>query len=205
MEELFNKPILDQMYEFRKEDIERAVYKENEEIKNIESGICELINEFINLLKEIIPNQKNFETAKKMFDDFTKSYNSEIDFWSLIYFKIGMIEREKIRNEFFRETNKIKDNDTFINYFKNNLSEWIEEQKRKYIFETKEYKELQKRYNDISKQYPNVTKVYEDLSPIQLNKEEMKALVDLREIDIEMRYMELNLCFKLGMKEVIDF
>ena len=116
-----------------------------------------------------------------------------------------MIEREKIRNEFFRETNKIKDNDTFINYFKNNLSEWIEEQKRKYIFETKEYKELQKRYNDISKQYPNVTKVYEDLSTIQLNKEEMKALVDLREIDIELVYMELNLCFKLGMKEVINF
>ena len=36
-----------------------------------------------------------------------------------------------------------------------------------------------------------------------LNKEEMKALVKLREIELEMSTYEMKLCFKLGMKEVI--
>ena len=40
MENIFNEPILDQMYEFRMEDFEQAVYKKNDEIKKIEgSGI----------------------------------------------------------------------------------------------------------------------------------------------------------------------
>lgn len=33
----------------------------------------------------------------------------------------------------------------------------------------------------------------------------MDALVELREIDIDMGCMEKELCFKLGMKEVINF
>ena len=98
-----------------------------------------------------------------------------------------------------------KENDTFINYELNGFSDWVEEQKRKYTFETKEYKELQKRYNEISEKYPNAIEVFEDLKPIVLNKEEMDALVELREIDIDMGCMEKELCFKLGMKEVINF
>ena len=50
-----------------------------------------------------------------------------------------------------------------------------------------------------------VREVFEDLKPIVLNKEEMDALVELREIDIDMGCMEKELCFKLGMKEVINF
>ncbi|MGM9876592.1 MAG: DUF6664 family protein, partial [Bacilli bacterium] len=109
------------------------------------------------------------------------------------------------RNEFFANKMEIKDNDTFLNYEANNFSDWLEEQKRKYTFETKEYKELQKKYNEISEKYPNAIEVFEDLKPINLNKEEMKALVKLRKIDIDMGYMEKDLCFKLGMKEVLNF
>ena len=35
MDELFNKPILDQMYEFRKEYFEQKIYNENENVKKI--------------------------------------------------------------------------------------------------------------------------------------------------------------------------
>ena len=33
MESIFNKPILDQMYEFRMEDFEQEIYKKNDEIR----------------------------------------------------------------------------------------------------------------------------------------------------------------------------
>ncbi len=205
MEELFNKPILDQMYEFRKEDFEQAVYDNNPELKEIETTLYDVAEDFNVFLKKVIPNQEDYNKAIKMFTDYDLLYSNEIVFWSKTYFKLGMLDKDKIRNEFFANQMEIKDNDTFLNYEANNFSDWLEEQKRKYTFETKEYKELQKKYNEISEKYPNAIEVFEDLKPINLNKEEMKALVKLRKIDIDMGYMEKDLCFKLGMKEVLNF
>lgn len=204
MEELFNKPVLDQMYDFRKEDFEQTIYDNNAEIKEIESKVYEVSEKFNNFLKKIISDPKDYDVALEMFRNYELTYSDEIEFWNRTYFKLGMTDREKIRNEFFN--NKLeKDEDTYFNNETNDISEWVEEQKRKYTFGTKEYKELQKRYNEIGENYPNVLKVFENLEPIILNKEEMKALINLREIDIEMGHMEKKLCFKLGMKEVINF
>ena len=205
MEELFNKPILDQMYEFRKEDFEQAVYDNNPELKEIETTLYDVAEDFNVFLKKVIPNQEDYDKAIKMFTNYDLLYSNEIVFWSKTYFKLGMLDKDKIRNEFFANKMEIKYNDTFLNYEANNFSDWLEEQKRKYTFETKEYKELQKKYNEISEKYTNAIEVFEDLKPINLNKEEMKALVKLRKIDIDMGYMEKDLCFKLGMKEVLNF
>lgn len=205
MEDLFNKPILDQMYYLRKEDFEKNVYKQNKEIQEIEQKIGELSKKFTAFLKKSIPNQKEFEEALNIFNVYELEYSSEIEFWGRTYFKLGMTDRAKIRNEFFENNAKINENDTFLNCEYNELPEWIEEQKRKYILGTKEYKKLQKEYAEIREKYPNVIEVFECLNPIELNKEEMKALVNLREVDIDMGIIERNLCFKLGMKEVINF
>lgn len=137
--------------------------------------------------------------------NYELDYEKQIDLWNCTYFKLGMRDREKIRNEFFENKLKTKECDTFLNNKKDEFSEWLEEQKNKYTFETKEYKELQKKYNEISENYPNCIEVFEDLKPINLNIEEIKALIELRRIDIEMGNMEKDLCFKLGMKEIINF
>lgn len=205
MKGLFNKPILDQMYEFRKEDFEQEVYNTNSELKEIESVLYDFAEDFSMFLKKIIPNQKDYEQAVKMFTNYDLLYSNEIGFWSKTYFKLGMIERQKIRNEFFGSKMKINENDTFLNYEANNFSDWLEEQKRKYCFDTPEYKELQNRYRKISEKYPNATEVFEDLEFIELNKEEQKALIELRKIDVEMGDMEKDLCFKLGIKEAMSF
>lgn len=205
MEELFNKPILDQMYDFRKDDFEQTIYDSNAEIKEIEDKVCELSEDFRKFLKKVITNSKDCETALKMFSNYNLEYSNEMEFWNRTYFKLGMTDREKIRNEFFANKLENESNDTYFNNENNDISYWIEEQKRKYTFETEEYKELQRKYNEISEKYPNVISVFEDLETIILNKGEMKALVDLRRIDIAMGHMEKKLCFKLGMKEVINF
>ncbi len=205
MNELFNKPVLDQMYIFRKEEFEQNIYENNEEIREIEYKVSDTAEKFMNYIEKFIPKREDFKKAEKMFWNYELACDAELDFWSLLYFKLGMIEREKIRNEFFRYELEEKENDLFINFESNNFSEWLEEQNKKYTFITDEYKELLKRYKEISEKYPNVTEVFENLKPIVLNDEEMKALVELRKIDINMGYMEKDLCFKLGMKEVINF
>lgn len=205
MEELFNKPILDQMYDFRKDDFEQTIYDSNAEIKKIENKVCDLSGNFNNFLQKVIPNAKDYKKAMEMFSRYTLEYNNEMEFWNCTYFKLGMTDREKIRNEFFKSKLEKENKDTYFNNETNDISDWVEEQKRKYTFRTEEYKELQRKYNEIGEKYPNVLEVFENLEPIVLNKEEMKALIDLRKIDIEMGHMEKKLCFKLGMKEVINF
>lgn len=205
MLDLFDKPVLDQMYEYRKDDFEQTVYDTNKEIQNIECKICDIAENFIAYLKKVILDKKQAEKAVKKFEEYQLESVDSMEFWCKTYFKLGMVEREKIRNEFYQNQLETKEQDTFLNFELNCLSEWIEAQKRKYTFDTKEYKELQNKYNIISEQYPNVIKVFEDLEAIILTQDEMKALVELREIDIEMGTMEKDLCFKLGMKEVINF
>ena len=205
MEDLLNKPILNQMYEYRKEDFEKSVYDSEKEIRDIESNVCDLEQELINFLEKVIQNKKDYDTAIEIFKKYDNTYSKQIEFWGCAYFKLGMIDREKIRNEFFEKKMQLEETDTLLDSYNDDLSEYIEEQKRKYTFETKEYKELRKKYSEIAEKYPNAVEVFEDMKPIELNKDEMKALCELRDIDIEMGSMEKKLCFKLGMKEVINF
>ena len=205
MEELLNKPILNQMYEYRKEDFEKSVYDSEKEIRDIESNVCDLEQELINFLEKVIQNKKDYDTAIEIFKKYDNTYSKQIEYWGCAYFKLGMIDREKIRNEFFEKKMQLEETDTLLDSYNDDLSEYIEEQKRKYTFETKEYKELRKKYSEIAEKYPNAVEVFEDMKPIELNKDEMKALCELRDIDIEMGSMEKKLCFKLGMKEVINF
>lgn len=205
MKKLFELPILDQMYEFRKEDFEQKVYEENSEIQQIESKHCESGENFINLIKDTIKDENTANIVINKFNEYDLDNLDYVEFWNKAYFKLGMVESDKIRKEFYQNEIAKTDEDTFLNFKLNCLSEYIETQKRKYVFNTEEYKEQQKRYREISEMYPNVISVFEDLEPIVLNKEEMKALVELREIDINMGSIEKDLCFKLGMKEVINF
>jgi hypothetical protein len=167
--------------------------------------VCELSESFVNYLEQIISNKEKLKKVKKMFSEYELEYEKQLDLWNCTYFKLGMRDSQKIRNEFYENKIEMKDEDTFLNYECNGLSEWIEMQKRKYTLGTKEYKDLLKKYKEISQKYPNVIEVFENLKPIVLTNEEMKALVELRKIDIDMGCMEKNLCFKLGMKEVINF
>lgn len=205
MDDLFKKSILDQMYLFRKEEFEQNIYDKNQEIRDIEFKICDIAENFMKYIEKYIPKREEFKRAEKMFWNYELARGAETDFWSLLYFKLGMTEREKISKEFHNNELENNKEETFLNYNNNNFSEWLEEQKRKYCFDTPEYKELQEKYRKISEKYPNATEVFEDLEFIELNKEEQKALIELRRIDVEMGDMEKNLCFKLGMKEVINF
>lgn len=205
MKQIFNKSILEQLYAFRKEDFEQDVYNNNSEVKELELKMTELSENFVSYLKKVISNEDELNEVLKLFRNYESKLSKETDFWGFIYFKLGVNDGIKLVNELSSVKENLKDNDTFFNYSNNGFSEWLEEQKRKYSFKTIEYKELQKKYRIISEKYPNSTEVFENFKPIELNKKEISALIELRKIDVEMGDIEKNLCFKLGMKEAISF
>ena len=205
MKQIFNKSILEQLYTFRKEDFEQDVYNNNREVKELELKMTELSENFVSYLKKVISNEDDLNKVLKLFRNYESESSKETDFWGLIYFKMGVNDGIKMSNEFLSSKKNKKEDSTFLNYENNNFSEWLEEQKRKYSFETPLYKELQNRYRKISEKYPNVIEVSEDFKPMALNKEEIEALIELRMIDSEMADMEKDLYFKLGVKEVLNF
>ena len=204
MKQIFNKSILEQLYAFKKDDFEQDVYN-NSEVKELELKMTELSENFVSYLKKVISNEDELNEVLKLFRNYESELSKETDFWGFIYFKLGVNDGIKLVNELSSVKENLKDNDTFFNYSNNVFSEWLEEQKRKYSFKTIEYKELQKKYRIISEKYPNSTEVFENFKPIELNKKEISALIELRKIDVEMGDIEKNLCFKLGMKEAISF
>lgn len=205
MKQIFNKSILEQLYTFRKEDFEQDVYNNNREVKELELKMTELSENFVSYLKKVISNEDDLNKVLKLFRNYESESSKETDFWGLIYFKMGVNDGIKMSNEFLSSKKNKKEDSTFLNYENNNFSEWLEEQKRKYSFETPLYKELQNKYRKISEKYPNVIEVFEDFKPMALNKEEIEALIELRMIDSEMADMEKDLYFKLGVKEVLNF
>ena len=205
MKQIFNKSILEQLYAFRKEDFEQDVYNNNSEVKELELKMTELSENFVSYLKKVISNEDELNEVLKLFRNYESKLSKETDFWGFIYFKMGVNYRIKMSNELLSSRKIKKEDSTFLNYENNNFSEWLEEQKRKYSLETSSYKELQNRYRKISEKYPNVIEVFEDFKPMALNKEEIEALIELRMIDSEMADMEKDLCFKLGVKEVLNF
>ena len=85
MEELFNKPILDQMYWFRKEDFEQYIYDKN---KEIEGKICDNAEELLQFFNGLIQDEKLQEKFKKLLQNYELSFSDEVDFWSLKYYKL---------------------------------------------------------------------------------------------------------------------
>lgn len=129
MKPIFNKPVLEQLFNFRKEEFDQDVYDNNNEIREIEQEVCELSESFIKHLKSVISNEDDLNKALKLFRNYESKSSKESDCWELIYYKLGVTEGNKISNEVLGKNKATQKNNTFLNYENNNFSEWLEEQK----------------------------------------------------------------------------
>lgn len=202
MENFFNKPILDQLYEFRKEDFEQAVYDEQNEIREIEGAICDVGDEFSSFLKKVIPNNEDYQQAFNFIRKYELAFGKEIEFWSRTYYKLGINDMNKLKGELKGNNKVIMKGKTFLDYTDAELSEYLQNH---IDFNSELYQRYKAKCRELEEKYPRALKVFEDSEPIVLNEEEMKHLMELKEIDMEMRSDETKLCFKLGINEILNF
>ena len=99
MEKIFDKPILEQMYLFRKEDFEQTTYDNNKEIQEIESEVYSVNEKLLTLLKEVISNEEDFKKVKNKLQEYELKFSKEVDFWSKAYYMLGMNDMHKLKNE----------------------------------------------------------------------------------------------------------
>ena len=91
---------------------------------------------------------------------------------------------------------------TFMDFATDDFIDYIE--RKKFEYKNEEYIEYIRKRRDITEKYSNVNKLYNDLEPVILNEEETAKLIELIKITSHINAMEEMLCFKLGMKEIIN-
>jgi len=202
MENIFEKPILDQMYEFRKEDFELVIYNDQDEIKKIEEEVCDIGDEMLEFLKSVISDKEIHKKALEFLRRYELAFSKEIDYWSKCYYKLGINDMYKLKSELKGGTDTIKKGDTFLDYTDGELDEYIQS---KINFNSETYKAYKAKCSELELNYPRVLKVFEDSIPIVLNEEEMKKLMEIKELDMKVRSEEVKVCFKAGMNEILNF
>ncbi len=202
MENIFDMPILEQMFYFRKEDIDQTIYENESEIRDIEDKVYEYNEKLIAVLKEVIPNKKDFEKVEEMIQNYDLEFSGEVDFWSKAYYKLGMNDMYKLKCELKNENSDIKKGKTFLDYIDGELDEYMQEN---LIYKTKSYQSYKDKLKVIAEKYPRVLKVHEDFTPIVLTEEEMVQLMELKELDARVRAEEVKVYFKMGINEILNF
>lgn len=92
-----------------------------------------------------------------------------------------------------------------IDECEDDVRSYLEEKKREILQKNTEYIELNKKIGKIKDDYPNVTAFIEDREVIKLTDEELQALLELEDLQVDRYMLEMRAIFKQGAKETILF
>ena len=200
MEDLYENKILDDLYEIREGFITsyKKKYGELEETKKAEQAEDDLIN----FMKKFI---KDENTMKELFEKINKFEGYALDemcFWHKPYYKLGFIDGMRLKKE-IREGKIIENtsNDSIILQNINEISDYFEEQKYRNLKKNKEYDKIRHKIEEIKNKYPRVREFFEDDKIEQLTKKEMKAILDITELQNDRAMYEADEMLKIGLRE----
>lgn len=200
MEDLYENKILDDLYEIREGFITsyKKKYGELEETKKAEQAEDELVN----FMKKFI---KDENTMKELFEKINKFEGYALDemcFWHKPYYKLGFIDGMRLKKE-IREGKIIENtsNDSIILQNINEISDYFEEQKYRNLKKNKEYDKIRHKIEEIKNKYPRVREFFEDDKIEQLTKKEMKAILDITELQNNRAMYEADEMLKIGLRE----
>lgn len=96
--ELFEKQVLNDMYETRRDGLECLyirMYGEPEEIKETKQAKEELEN----LMKELVTDEEKQKELWLKLDKFEGCMSGEMSFWDKQYYKLGFLDRIYLKKE----------------------------------------------------------------------------------------------------------
>ena len=80
MKEIFNKPILEQLYELRKEDFEQEIYDKDKKIQDIEMTGYQLNEEIISLIRKFCKDKKALQLLERKIQEFSFNLFDQITY-----------------------------------------------------------------------------------------------------------------------------
>lgn len=98
MEELFNRPILDQLYDSISDDFETMLLKK----KNLDGKFTESLKveeELIYLIKKLVKDEEILDQITNKLNKFELAIDNETDLLCKHYYKLGIVDSKKILME----------------------------------------------------------------------------------------------------------
>ena len=92
-------------------------------------------------------------------------------------------------------------NDSIILQNINEISDYFEEQKYRNLKKNEEYNKIRYKIEEIKEKFPKVREFFEDNRIEQFTKEEMKAILDITELQNDRAMYEADEMLKIGLRE----
>lgn len=208
---IFKYKILDDLYNARGDGFETNYIKnfgKNEKLERTEITENQLDNAI-----ELVKDEETKQEIIEKLGEFQDSVLGEMCFWFKQYYKLGFLdcinfktEIRSLKKKFTSESNidnsNITDRDTFFNNYLDDFLDYFESQKTRRLNKRAEYIELQNKIKKIKNSYPNVRLFIEDEEINKnLNIEELKAVLEIIDIENNINALEVEEAFILGLKE----
>ena len=194
-DELFNKTIFEELFENQKNDFESYVIKKKQSKEYYEDA------RILEEIKSII-EKSNLDTEIKQkisgkFEEYEKSELKEYEFWVRKYFKLGIINGIRLKDELN------KSDDTFFSNNSDGFTEYIEDIRYNRIFKNEEYQKIKDEIGKYKEKYPRLITFFEDNTYIEnITEEEQNAIFEVMSLIEQMFMLEEKEMFKMGMKEM---
>lgn len=209
MKKFLKRNILDELYELKEDEfadnILKELSKQKEELKAL-AGEEKLTNK----IKELITDEESLNEVIKLLNEFELANADDEYFWNKMYYKLGAYDcakmSEVVKTEVKKENAEVEETKTvFFDEYSDDFYDYLNTNRVRLLKENAEYKELETKREKIKAENPNIRAIFEDKEAVQLTEDEVKAVLDMLEIEGDINTIETIENFKLGAREMLLF
>lgn len=126
----------------------------------------------------------------------------EMCFWYKPYYKAGFIDAISLKKQIKEEkiTDNISNEDSIYNSV-DDIWDYIDKQKYNNLKANNDYIKATKRLAEIKGKYPKVMDFYDNNKIAEFTQEEMKAILEIKELYDSRNMLEAEEMFKIGLRQ----
>ena len=109
------------------------------------------------------------------------------------------------KTEVKEEKKEIETKTVFFDEYSDDFYDYLNTNRVRMLKENAEYKELEVKREKVKADNPNIRAIFEDKEAVQLTEDEVKAVLDMLEIEGDINTIETIENFKLGAREMLLF
>ena len=201
MKNLFENKIIDDLYKLRAEDFVHSYVKKYgklEENKKKEKAEVDLVQ----FVERFIKDKEDLKILHDKIDKYEVMVLDEISAWYMPYYKLGFKDGIKLKEE-LQELLFITDDTENSNIYRNifDILDFAEDIKCKNLRKNVTYNQNINNIENIKSKYPKVKELLEDEKITDLTKEEIKAILEIKELENEINKLGEDEMFKIGLRE----
>ena len=193
--------ILDNLYEIREGEVEKNYISKYGKPKNSEKTE-KAENELVNFMKKFIKDKKDIKNLYGKLNKFELCAMGEMCFWYKPYYKAGFIDAISLKKQIKEEkiTDNISNEDSIYNSV-DDIWDYIDKQKYNNLKANNDYIKATKRLAEIKEKYPKVMDFYDNNKIAEFTQEEMKAILEIKELYDSRNMLEAEEMFKIGLRQ----